>query len=53
MTRHDSDHTSEPIRIGVLYSRSGVTAAVERTQLLRRPQEIHASMQQPETQHRH
>src|ERR1700730_14555620 len=32
MTRHDSDHTSEPIRIGVLYSRSGVTAAVERTQ---------------------
>ena len=33
MTRHDSDHTSEPIRIGVLYSRSGVTAAVERTQL--------------------
>jgi branched-chain amino acid transport system substrate-binding protein len=33
MTRVDSGGTLDPIRIGVLYSRSGVTSAVETTQL--------------------
>jgi branched-chain amino acid transport system substrate-binding protein len=33
MTRIDSGGTLDPIRIGVLYSRSGVTSAVETTQL--------------------
>ncbi|HEY3599490.1 MAG TPA: transporter substrate-binding domain-containing protein [Paraburkholderia sp.] len=33
MTRNDSDQASAPIKIGVLYSRSGVTSAVEITQL--------------------
>jgi branched-chain amino acid transport system substrate-binding protein len=33
MTRIDSAGTSDPIKIGVLYSRSGVTSAVETTQL--------------------
>jgi branched-chain amino acid transport system substrate-binding protein len=33
MTRIRSDHTTDPIRIGVLYSRSGVTSAAEITQL--------------------
>jgi branched-chain amino acid transport system substrate-binding protein len=33
MTRIDSGSTSDPIKIGTLYSRSGVTSAVEITQL--------------------
>jgi branched-chain amino acid transport system substrate-binding protein len=33
MTRIDASRTSDPIRIGVLYSRSGVTSAAEFTQL--------------------
>ena len=33
MTRIDSGGTSAPIKIGVLYSRSGVTSAAETTQL--------------------
>jgi branched-chain amino acid transport system substrate-binding protein len=33
MIRHDPDRTSGPIKIGVLYSLSGVTAAAERVQL--------------------
>ncbi|WOD13798.1 transporter substrate-binding domain-containing protein [Paraburkholderia kirstenboschensis] len=33
MTRIDAGRTSDPIRIGVLYSRSGVTSAAELTQL--------------------
>lgn len=33
MTRIDASRTSDPIRIGVLYSRSGVTSAAELTQL--------------------
>jgi branched-chain amino acid transport system substrate-binding protein len=33
MIRQDTDYTSGPIKIGVLYSSSGATAAAERTQL--------------------
>jgi branched-chain amino acid transport system substrate-binding protein len=33
MTRTDSGYVQDPIKIGVLYSRSGVTSAVEITQL--------------------